>query len=102
MKVSLHSVIKTSETHFECFEDQQIIFRAGNTLCIRELGKAESEFIPLSRHIDRLYAFRATNSRKGAFTAERNGKEIELAMYGLTGDRRAIPVPLESTFASEV
>ena len=85
MKVTIKSVIKTSSSEFECFEDQQILMRVGNTLCIKEMGKSESEFICLNRHMDKLLTFRASSNKKAVFTAEKIGKEIELAMYSLSG-----------------
>ena len=69
MKVTIKSAIKTSPSNFECFEDQQFIFQASNTLCIRELGKPESEFINLHKNIEKLYSFRAMSNKKGVFTA---------------------------------
>jgi hypothetical protein len=41
MKLKIKSVLKSTHSEFECFEDQQIIFRSGNTLCIKEIGKPD-------------------------------------------------------------
>jgi uncharacterized protein YjaG (DUF416 family) len=102
MKVTIRSVIRTAYTQFECFEDQQIIFRAGRTLCIKEIGKSEADFICLSKHMDKLFTFAATTNKKGAFTAEKVGKDIELALYSLHGERKSVLLTLESAFMSEV
>ena len=85
MKVTIKSVIRSSHSDFECFEDQQVIFRVGNTLCIKEIGKADSEFICLNKHMDKMLTFKPMTNRKGVFTAEKIGKDIELTMYTLSG-----------------
>jgi|JI10StandDraft_1071094.scaffolds.fasta_scaffold1268166_1 hypothetical protein len=102
MKVSIKSVIKSSFPSFECFEDQQAIFRVGNTICIKEIGKAECQFICLNKHMDKLFGFRAMTNRKGVFTAELVAGDVELAMYGLGGDRKAVLLSLEHGFGHEI
>jgi len=83
MKLSIKSVIKTSYPHFECFEDQQILFRAGNTLCLKTIGKPDADFISLDRNLHKLYAYKPFTNRKGVFTAEKVAKEIHIASYSL-------------------
>lgn len=39
MKVKIKSVLKTTHHEVESFDDQQIMTRSGNTLCIKEIGK---------------------------------------------------------------
>ena len=36
------------------------------------------------------------------FTAERIGREVEVAMYGLKGERKAVPLGLENNFISDI
>ena len=67
MKVTIKSAIRSLCNDFECFEDQQMIFQVGNTICIRELGRLDSEFICLSTAMDELLAFTGMNNRKGIF-----------------------------------
>lgn len=102
MKVTIKSVIKTSYSQFECFEDQQIIFRAGNSLAIKEIGRPDAEFIPLSYSMQTLLDFKPMTNKRGVFTAEKIAKDIELAMYALNGDRRTVLLALDSAFLGEI
>jgi hypothetical protein len=73
MKVSVKSVLKTSDLQLECLEDQRIVFRAGNMLCVREIDRGDCQFITLQKHIDHLYNFKVSANRKGVFVAEKHG-----------------------------
>jgi hypothetical protein len=90
MKLVIRTVLKSSAHDFECFEDQQIIFPCGNTLCVKEVGKNEAEFICLSKHLQHLYSFKPATNRKGVFTAERADNIVEIALYNLAGERKGI------------
>ena len=74
MRVAIRSVLKSNYSHFQCFSDQQVIFRAGHNICIKTIGKPECEFIPLRKNIDKIYSFQAMTSCKGVFTAEQAGR----------------------------
>jgi hypothetical protein len=100
MKVSVKSVLKSSDHEFECFEDQRVIFRAGNMLCMREIERGEGKFIALQSHIDRLYSFKVATNRKTIFVAERHGEDMQLCQYGLNGDHRSLSLTAESVFFS--
>ena len=102
MKVGIKSVLRSSSAGFECFEEQQILFRAGNQLCIREIGRGECQFISLQRHIDALYDYKVANNRKGVFTAEKHGDNVEVCHYSLTSERRAFSLTSESLFFAEL
>lgn len=102
MKVNIQSIIKSTPLIFECFDDQQIIFEVGNTLCLREFGRPDCQFVCLNKHMERLLSFKAMTNRKGVFTAEMTEGEIELAVYSLGGERKAVPLPLEHGFANEL
>ncbi len=69
MKLAVKSVIRSTEPHFECFDDQQVLFRAGNNLCLKTMSKADSDFIFLDKNINKLYTFKPYTNRKGVFTA---------------------------------
>ena len=69
MKLSIKSVIRSSYPHFQCFDDQQLLFRAGNTLSIKTLGKPDSDFIFLDKNMHKLYAYKPFTNKKGVFTA---------------------------------
>lgn len=69
MKLSIKSVIRSSYSHFECFDDNQILFRAGNTLCLKTIAKPDSDFIYLDKNISKLYTYKPFTNKKGIFTA---------------------------------
>jgi hypothetical protein len=99
-------VLKSSSSEFECFEDQQIVFRAGNTLCVKEVGRNECQFICLHSELQQLYAFKPANSKKAIFTAERAANQLLIVQYLLegerfTGERRSINLLDESPFFVE-
>lgn len=68
MKLKIKSVLKTSDKKIDCFDEQQIIIKLGNTLCIKEIGKNEAEFICLTPQLTYLYDFKPSTNRKGVFT----------------------------------
>ena len=102
MKVTVKSVLKSSDEGFECFEDQRIAFRAGNMLCIKEIDRGDGFFIPLQKQIDRLYCFKVASNRKSIFVAEKHGDDIQLGQYWLSGEHKSLSLTAESLFFSEL
>lgn len=39
MKVKLKALLKSDQSHFDFYENNQFIVRIGNNLCIKELDK---------------------------------------------------------------
>ena len=102
MKVKIKSVLKTAYHDVECFDEQQIVTRSGNTLCIKEIAKNECEFVCLNSELRHLYSFKPSTNRKGIFTAEKTTNSIDLAYYSLRGDRKSIVLSNESPFFSDI
>jgi hypothetical protein len=69
MKLAIKSVIRTTYDQFECFEDQQLLYRAGNTLCLKTINKFDSEFICLDKNITKLFTYKPFTNKKGVFAA---------------------------------
>lgn len=71
-------------------------------LCLREIGRGDGFFIPLQKHVDRLYCFRVASNRKSIFTAEKHADDVQISQYWLSGERKALSLTAESLFFSEV
>lgn len=101
MRVKVKSILKSSDCSFECFEEQQVMFRCGNMLCVREAGKPDCEaVIFLSKQLQHLFSFKPATNKKGVYTAERTAQALEIAHYNFRSDRRSIA--LEDPFFAEV
>ena len=85
MKVKIKSVLKSSLCKFKWMEESQVIYQAGNNLCIGEISKPASEFINLDPNNSHLFDFVVSPNHHFAFTAEQNisANRIEIASYSI-------------------
>ena len=70
MKVRLQSTIQTPYIDVNWMEEGQLVFQAGNSLCIRDIAKNTDDFINLNKACARLYSFTVSPNHKYIFTAE--------------------------------
>lgn len=92
MKIKVLSVLKTSETEFDCFEDSSVVYACGSTLCIKELGSTQCEFIGLGPKMTKLFAFKTAVDFKSILTAEMTIDGLRVSNYGLDKDRTVINI----------
>ena len=72
MKVKIKSVLKSSLCKYKWMEENQLVYQAGNNLCIGEISKPASDFINLDPNNSHLYNFAVSPNSHLLFTAERN------------------------------
>ena len=71
MRVKLKSILRTTDTLFEPFEENQYIFHSGATLAVKEFHKPSAKFIHLTKQLTHFYNFKPTPNNKGCFVAEK-------------------------------
>ena len=107
MKVKIKSVLKSSLSKFKWMEESQLLYQAGNNLCIGEISKPACEFISLDPNNSHLYDFTANCRHNFIFSAEKNevANRIEIGGYSISTQvfRKSFPLsdipnffPLES------
>ena len=72
MKVKIKSVLKSSLSKFKWMEESQLLYQAGNNLCIGEISKPANEFINLDPNNSHLYDFAVNQRHNFVFSAEKN------------------------------
>ena len=85
MKVQIKSVLKSSLCKFKWMEESQLLYQAGNNLCIGEISKPANDFISLDPNNSHLYDFVVNYRNNFIFSAERNEafSRIEIAGYSV-------------------